>query len=396
MSFRKPCLFGLEIVEPANAVPYRKREASRPTLEPPFEAIVYEGLWTIDYWRNSQDEESFGCEIRWTTDVAQRAEIVPASSTVRQRGSGAGRVDASWKSLGRNLGWKWRGEFKSRVGHKIRMLFGFDLEPIKVNIATVAQTSWVRGVLDSPGFLDVTFEFEHGRQLHSNSSFLSAASPYYKTLLSSGFSEVAGQVSSAQLMEHSTPPGSKKRARSSEDSDEDVDLPVPTTPPATPYRIPITETPYVTYREVLRWIHTQEIQFATLKSVRVAVGDNESETSFAQSSGFLSSPIPTSPKSVHRLADLLELPILQELALTSIISQISVTNVVQELMSEFCRLYEPVQEALIVYAAKHWAEVREGEGWKSLQERVANGDEDLPPACLKISMKLMGMLANSG
>ncbi|KAL8276954.1 hypothetical protein RQP46_010682 [Phenoliferia psychrophenolica] len=179
--------------------------------------------------------------------------------------------------------------------------------------------AWIQDCLESPKNFDVTFTFpgEDERTLRANSRILKAASPYFTTLLDAGFSEATPMI-------------------------------------LTTYCINITESSYKTYSSVLLWIHTGYINFALLPSSRPAP-DSDATLNTPSSTA----PRTSSPKSVYRLADYLDLSELKSLALAAILTQVDVTNVAEELTSDLSAHFEPVQEALAYFAVDNWAEVKE-------------------------------------
>ncbi|KAL8276940.1 hypothetical protein RQP46_010668 [Phenoliferia psychrophenolica] len=200
------------------------------------------------------------------------------------------------------------------------------------------RLSWVReDALESPLFYDVTINFPdaEARTLHANSRLLAAASPYLATLLAAGFKETASRRP----------------------------------------EIEATEAPFDVYRDVLLWIHTGHINFA------------EATDAFPPSD--LPVPSISTPQSIYRLADFLELPELKSLALASIMSRINVANVVEELMSDLCAHYKPVQEGLIKFAVKNWSDVKESEGWEELERKVEQRDGDVPDWGMEVCMRLL-------
>lgn len=86
--------------------------------------------------------------------------------------------------------------------------------------------------------------------------------------------------------------------------------------------------------------------------------------------------LPASPKSVYRLAHLLELAELQLLALKAIKSNIKVKNVLIELTSEVARAYPEVQKIAYDFARDHWEEVELSEGMKTVLDLLEK--EKLP------------------
>ncbi|KAK4700990.1 hypothetical protein P7C70_g5247, partial [Phenoliferia sp. Uapishka_3] len=292
-------------------------------------------------------------------------------------------------------GWKWSVPRKPASSEEHCSLFVmFVLRKLVSDVAAPSHLSaWVPDAIDSPSYWDVTFSFSGtDRTLHASSAFLSAQSPYYKRLFASDFAETSKGGRIVKTLPAKLPSSSNlnsKRPRDlDEDSDTEVDLP-PSRQPTSPYPIPVHGACFTTFREVLRWIYSREISFAPLKSTR-ATGSGEPKTQKLGSNSNL--VVPVSPKSVYRLADFLELPELQTIALAAYLRQISTINIAQELMSEVSALYGPVQDALLQYAANNWRTVKESEGWKVLEKRIEDADETLPSQYPMIYMKLTRML----
>lgn len=237
--------------------------------------------------------------------------------------------------------------------------------------------------MTSRDYLNVTFIFAGDeRTLYDNSDVLASISPYFKTLFSSNFKE----RSFMETRKTGLPETEQARRRPFVDSDDEADPRAPPHRPHAPssdYRIEITETSFNTYLAVLIWIHTNQISFAPLTSGGtrdVPVAPTTSHHS------------PTSPKSVYRLADFLELHELKSLALSSILSQVKATNAIEELMSDVSTLYEPIKAALLDFTAQNWNEVKKSEDWKDLEAKVRAGDQDIPESTMWICVALLGML----
>ncbi|KAK4700977.1 hypothetical protein P7C70_g5261, partial [Phenoliferia sp. Uapishka_3] len=359
--------------------------------------LLSNGLWSIKHW----EEDLAECELVWTTDLAHKGRIIRSRITLCSEA--AGNIEQFDSDETPDLDyapdtgaptWVWRGVGIGTKGYGESLVVTLDFVLRHPHPSAAAShhsmASWVPGVIDSKEYFDVTFNFANGRDLHSNSTFLSIASPYYKTLFSSGFSETS--LPRTKTMTPSTKTRgvlNAKRPRPSEDdSDAEADL-LPLSPPSSSYRVEINETSYVTYREVLRWIHTREISFAPLKSAHPTDVSEPKKTQRSNPAATII--IPASPKSVYRLADFLELPELQKLALASIVDQVKIPNVVHELLSEVCALYDPIQEALLKYAAEHWDCVKKSEGWKAFESKIEEGEDEVG-AHAKIMMRLMRML----
>ncbi|KAK4699822.1 hypothetical protein P7C70_g6434, partial [Phenoliferia sp. Uapishka_3] len=363
--------------------------------------LLGRGVWSLRHW---EDDDGAECVLYWNTSLPRKARIISSTlvlasdSPLSDTGCAEAQGSPKVTSEGPSCGWKWSVKLPTlNYGEPMVITLDFVLCHPDISRPSLSKTlaSWVPSVIDSPRYLDVEFVFVDGRTLFSNSAFLSDASPYYKTLFTSGFSETSKQsTTAAPVTSKSLLPSSamKKPLRVSEDSDTEVDVPV-FTPPTSSYRIEVTETSYVTYREVLRWLHTRDIAFAPLTSSLPA---SSSASGVDTTSNVISLPplfIPASPKSVYRLADFLDLTELKTLALSSILSQVGVANVVEELMSEVSAVYEPVQDALLQCTLENWDIVRESAGWKDLERKIEAGEGELPEAYPKVSMRLMKVLS---
>ncbi|KAL8278956.1 hypothetical protein RQP46_008625 [Phenoliferia psychrophenolica] len=244
-------------------------------------------------------------------------------------------------------------------------------------------------VIDAPASLNVTFFFHGNRTLHGNSTFLALNSPYFKTLFSSvGFSESSNKKQS--ITPAAYPPLTKKRAF--HDSDDEADSPTPAPAHSSSYEVRVEETSYLTYRAVLSWMLTRQIVFARLSTASPLPPGDEVPTLSTLSS--LSSLPATSPKSVYRLAHFLGLDELGLLALASIVSQIDPSNAIEELFGELTALYEPLQVALLDYAARNWDKVKQSKGWKELEGSI-DAEEDVPVATTRLFAKLLRRLSKA-
>lgn len=81
-------------------------------------------------------------------------------------------------------------------------------------------------------------------------------------------------------------------------------------------------------------------------------------------------PLPVSPKSMYRLASLLDVSPLKTLSLSSLKSSLTLSNAAQELFSPLSISHEEVQAAIIEYVASNWAAIREGESYKEIVKRI--------------------------
>ncbi|KIY63442.1 hypothetical protein CYLTODRAFT_446620 [Cylindrobasidium torrendii FP15055 ss-10] len=93
-----------------------------------------------------------------------------------------------------------------------------------------------------------------------------------------------------------------------------------------------------TFRGLLVYLYTLTLEFAPLKS-----------------SGITSpNPNASSPKSIYRVADMVDLPELKQLAFTDIRSKLTPTNIYTELFSRFTSLYPDILDMQVKYIIENW------------------------------------------
>jgi hypothetical protein len=225
------------------------------------------------------------------------------------------------------------------------------------------------------------------RELWSSVAILSAASPYFKTLFSSGFTEAEMKVHAGSAEEEDV---AMDDGIDEEDSDAETDRTLvkkldvgvrsersSAAHGSLPFHdVIIKDTSFTTYRSVLVWIYSRHIAFSPLAStfdsdrgVRLLKIEEMSKATSHL-------PLPASPKSVYRLAHYLELEALQELALASINSQITVKNVAEELFSRLGRTDAEVQKMELNFAIANWDKVKLSKGMKAVQGNLASGKLD--------------------
>ncbi|GAA6034080.1 hypothetical protein JCM8097_000681 [Rhodosporidiobolus ruineniae] len=240
-----------------------------------------------------------------------------------------------------------------------------------------------------PVRFDVRLVFPRcGRELWTSEAILSQ-SPYFRLLFSSGFLEATGdEVQSAAADGKPT----------FEDSDDEIDpsLPKPSssssTSPSTasstvlpPHQtINITEAAYSTYSAVVCWLLSGQISFGRLTSSHASDGwggmtpTGKISVTFPQvpsnSPNLSPFPPPVSPKSVYRLAHLLELDKLAAVALSEYRHQLTASNAVQELLTETSHCYESFGDTVIGFVVDHRRAVLDSKGMKELKAR-AEADE---------------------
>lgn len=233
---------------------------------------------------------------------------------------------------------------------------------------------------------DVRLAFTNGADLWTNSTLLTKSSPFFETLLSSGFSESV--VRRSKRARQSTPPvieaPEAEVKKDFEDSDDETDAFLAAHPPnrktsfssdtdELSYRqIDITQHPYSTYHSLLVYLQTGFVSFTPLTS------------SFPSSQAridFLSSPrdtnpllpLPSSPKWIYRLAHLLGLDDHQKLALDAVLSSLTSKAAAAEFFSPVALAYDELRAVVLGYMKEHWAEVKGSEGIKKVIEEIRQG-----------------------
>ncbi|GAA5866307.1 hypothetical protein JCM1840_004079 [Sporobolomyces johnsonii] len=254
---------------------------------------------------------------------------------------------------------------------------------------------------------NVCFQFPRtSRQLWSNEDNLRKLSTYYDSLLSSDFAEgsTSSQAvpSSASLPEYTYDDSdvetdalklgwkaaSKKGEKQAQHKKQGQNMERGGVPFKT---VTIVDTAYTTYLAVLVWIATGYIRFAPLRSkFRSGNSGDKGDKSDKQaragevnktfSRGDSQLPPPVSPKSVYRLAHLLEIPDLLQLALDNFKSQLSPANVAYELYSDVSCSYEAIRDAGLDFAVANWKEVSKAEGTREMEQRAYA--EELPKAAM--------------
>lgn len=158
------------------------------------------------------------------------------------------------------------------------------------------------------------------------------------------------------------------------------------------HQINVDGAAYTTYRAVLFYLSTNFISFASLRSsldaeakslskLSVTSGDNPSTTTTHLVS-------PSSPKSIYRLADLLQLPALRPLALDALKTSLTPHNILTELFSNNSIAYPEVADVMVQSAASMWEELRQ-EAMKELEERLEKRTAELPAVVVWKLKKLL-------
>lgn len=233
---------------------------------------------------------------------------------------------------------------------------------------------------------DVCFLFPRtGQTLWASETLLVAASPYFKALFASSFAESTASTSSLPR-KVGTPD------YVFEESDEETDQAEAAKETSstrvcscTPHKtITITDTAYTTYFSLLVFLHSRHLSFAPLLSrFRNRANSRQDALIFHANavSGLWESldpllPPPTSPKSIYRLAHLLELDDVASLAMDNFRSQLTPDNAAYELYSDAASCYVDVRDVVLEYVVANWEEVTAAEGTREMRERGVAGQLD--------------------
>ncbi|GAA5894881.1 uncharacterized protein JCM6883_002242 [Sporobolomyces salmoneus] len=253
---------------------------------------------------------------------------------------------------------------------------------------------------------DVCFHFPRiSRSLWTNEAIPRDSSPYFATLLDSGFSEAIthgqglplGQV----LSRHLAPFDFSDSDEELEEEEEENKIDPPeSTPcencfPRSFKTIQITQASYATYANVLCWIGTGYIDFAPLKSTSLFPSTSSGfesiqaladVSSSAQSSSL---PRPASPKSVYRLSHLLEISELSKLALENFKLQLTPQNAAYELYTDVASAYPELRDIALEYTVEHWKEVVKSKAWEEIEKKGQAGEGGDSYTGMLLSRKLM-------
>ncbi|GAA5928431.1 hypothetical protein JCM10213_005734 [Rhodosporidiobolus nylandii] len=327
----------------------------------------------------------------------------------------SGRWTFRWQASERGFGGRytltWREAHEPKVDVRVRfacqdVTLSIEVsnnasEPVSSDVDLSRATAEFAACTSKQAPSDVLLLFPRcERQIWTTSSLLST-SPYFETLLASSFAE-------------NTPakPVYKPRATTSaeaitEDSDDKGDsrlpsMPLPDFPPppfsSTPFKtITIDESCYTTYLAVLCFMQLGRITFAPLLSSFRPASNEPPATSHAdQRFEALSKvvadapsllPLPVSPKSVYRLADILDLPNLQQLALANRRSQLTPEVAAVELFSNAASCYAEVRDLVLDYVIEKKEEVFQSEPMKRMMARGEAGE--LPEPAMRTWVALL-------
>ncbi|GAA5886163.1 hypothetical protein JCM6882_004284 [Rhodosporidiobolus microsporus] len=232
-----------------------------------------------------------------------------------------------------------------------------------------------------------------GAELWVSGSVVSKAVPYFKDLLSSDFSEATPRRAKRARQSGAAPlPLPPHTDRDFDDSDDETDAFLFSTKPPQldksaetsdlSFReISITQTAFSTYHALLVYVETGFVHFAPLRS---ASSPSDPSASFSRKD-FISQklndklllPVPVSPKSLFRLADLLRLPDddpLSALCLRAISDSLTHHSAAHELFSDVSVCHDEVRKVVLEYVVKNWDAVSETQSWKETMDKIHAGE----------------------
>ncbi|GAA5990343.1 hypothetical protein JCM11641_006256 [Rhodosporidiobolus odoratus] len=251
-----------------------------------------------------------------------------------------------------------------------------------------------------------------GRELWTSSDLLMSLSPYFKALLSSGFSEAVTYLNGAGSQEPDGKVGdtldadmplapSEIEEAHEADSDDEIDEVAqscnpnsfrPSAPNSEPYRqVKIKHTACSTYHAVLTYAMSGQLSFAPLRSCRASAADSSAYLASLRAH-FEENPRhapPVSPKSLYQLAHLLENDQLCILSLREFRRQLTPPIAVIELFSTTAAKYDDLRLLALNYVVKSWAQVKDSDELKKVKERIKNGEM---PHAAPVLMELVDKL----
>lgn len=226
---------------------------------------------------------------------------------------------------------------------------------------------------------DVCFVFPAtATKLWASSKVLIEQSTYYRSLLGGDFSESTLRLSPAntETPEFKADAASRLYEESDDETDEHFAAQVAKgahgTLPHLPHKqVVITDAAFTTYQAILVWMSSRYIRFAPLRSSNTG---NAGEVSKSRLQDVIKmvetdpkTALPASPKSVYRLAHLLELNDLQEIALNNFRSQLTAHNAATELFSDVASAYPALRDIVLNFALENWNDVRVSSAWKKMK-----------------------------
>ncbi|GAA5850764.1 hypothetical protein JCM8547_009083 [Rhodosporidiobolus lusitaniae] len=148
--------------------------------------------------------------------------------------------------------------------------------------------------------------------------------------------------------------------------------------------VAVTDTAYSTYFAVLVWLQSRYISFARLFSSFRSSAESRQTVTTARSKAVFEQqkksdpllPPPVSPKSVYRLAHLLELDDLISLSLENLSSQLHSATAAYELFSNVSTFHPAVRDVILEHAVEKWKEMKGKKAREEMEERALAGELD--------------------
>ena len=144
---------------------------------------------------------------------------------------------------------------------------------------------------------------------------------------------------------------------------------------------------------VLLYLMTGHIEFAPLNSLLETRSQYETGSRQAlldkHVTNYPTLPPPVSPKSVYRLAHLLQRQELQQLALDAHSTSLTIEGAARELFGPVSIAYADVKKVVLDYVVENWEDVRASESWKEMRAKATAGEIE---GAAQISFDLLSAL----
>ncbi|KDQ06909.1 hypothetical protein BOTBODRAFT_60363 [Botryobasidium botryosum FD-172 SS1] len=370
-------------------------------------------------WQNNPTHHSIGISLSYALPIISEVFIIGSPRTTAARTyhrivPRTSTIEIPWSGIAPLFG---RNDFKLEV-----WISGCDSSKWDADKATnvrmpttrgFAQFAMMQGVLEKPDDHDVAFHFPSGQRLYADRAILQRESPYFHTMFRSGFQESNERVAMALKTQPSNTlggldPDSDRESDMDEDenkdegegegmengssrSDEDTLEPLPKKQRFS--QVPAEEEPdmrvvsisdasYRTLRALLYYIYTEHIVFAPLSFPT----PHRSDAIQAYLQLYPSHPVPVSCKSIYALAHKYEMPKLESVALEHFHACLTTSNVMAELLSPFCRVYEQPNFKAMMFAAVHWRELKGNKEWAEATEKAMASHD---PHFVYVSAKIL-------
>ncbi|GJN91205.1 hypothetical protein Rhopal_004223-T1 [Rhodotorula paludigena] len=333
------------------------------------------------------------------------------------------------------LGRRTNGKFSPSSRNKYRLVFELQQHsiapsPSSLELAQRTSSSSTSAVPHNVRLFFPNVKNHGPAELRASEELLSTASPYFRNLFRSGLAEnvlvgskrrrlgsetppyggggyggYGGRRTPPQLWGRSPPSSPAEDLRDFDNDSDDgtdhltfrnchVEMHDPRSSTEFSYKqVKMTQAAYSTVRAVLVWMQTSFMRFAPLSSSCLPQNSDAKKT---RSDHVLDAwrrdpklPLLCSPKSVFRLAHLLDLDDLEATCVAHFTSQLSVETAPSELFSELSRLFKPWRKATLDWVVEHWDDVKKSQKWKDMMERIADDDVDGAGA---VMVELIGAL----